>query len=126
MTDIIIPQWLLDQGFSPTLAQRFWSKVNKDCPIPQHCPRLGPCWLWTSCCMKNGYGVIGKGREGKGMALAHRVAWMLHFGPIPEGMYICHRCDVKLCVRMDHLFLGTPADNSKDMISKGRNVREMG
>lgn len=101
----------------PTLEQFFWSRVNKNGPIPEHRPELGPCWLWTGGATR-GYGCVPV--EGKHQR-SNRVSWVMANGPIPDGLYVCHHCDVTLCVRPSHLFLGTMADNVADMVSKGRS-----
>lgn len=88
-------------------AERFWSKVLK----------TDTCWLWRAALFSTGYGQFQlDGRP----HLAHRVAWSLTEGPIPDGMRCLHHCDVRRCVRPDHLFLGTDSDNMQDMVSKGR------
>jgi hypothetical protein len=63
---------------------------------------------------------MGRGRP---YGLAYRVAWELTRGPIPTGMYVCHHCDVPLCVNPDHLFVGTHADNTADMMTKNRQAK---
>ncbi len=97
------------------LADRFWAKVD----------RRGPdeCWLWTGATNGRNYGKIGLGRQVDGTELAHRVSWKLHNGPIPEGMQVCHHCDVRYCVNPRHFFLGTSSDNHQDMVQKDRHTR---
>ena len=80
-----------------------------------------PCIEWQKCRNKSGYGIVG-GRERRRSCgiLAHRHAWADVHGPIPEGMCVLHRCDNPPCVNPDHLFLGTQADNMRDMRLKSR------
>lgn len=91
-----------------SIADRFWSKVKK-----------GPgCWEWQAACDPDGYGRFG----GK---LAHRTAWLLTNGDAGASCLL-HKCDNPPCVRPDHLFLGTRADNLADMRRKGRERHARG
>jgi len=78
------------------------------------------CLEWQGARLASGYGLIGRGRRDEGMAYVHRLAWELAHGPIPDGMFVCHHCDNPPCCNVEHLFLGTHADNMADMVTKGR------
>ncbi len=98
--------------------QRFDEKVDRAGPVPEHRPELGACWLWTAS-TREGYGQFSLRRK---TLSAHRVAWEHERGDVPPGMLVLHRCDNPRCVRADHLFVGTDADNARDRDTKGRGV----
>lgn len=97
---------------TPTMEERFWAKVDKS---------SGPdaCWPWTDHRDRSGYGRFHEtGKRQQDMA--HRSAWRIAHGPIPDGLQVLHRCDNPPCVNPAHLFLGDCADNARDKVAKGR------
>lgn len=94
---------------NPTNIARFWSKVQ----------RTDGCWLWIGTITPNGYGRVSIGGKGVG---AHRFAYAITHGDIPEGHFVCHRCDNPRCVRPEHLFAALPLQNTADMMRKDRHA----
>ncbi len=93
---------------TPADTQKFWTRVD----------RGEGCWLWRGAASPQGYGRFYPSTGQK--LYAHRVSFDLNVGVIPNGLFVCHTCDVRLCVRPEHLFLGSHQDNMNDMNAKGR------
>lgn len=91
-----------------SVERRFWSKVKK----------TSECWLWLGSKSDFGHGQVRINGE---LFRAHRVSWLWANGTIPDGKCVLHKCDVPNCVNPDHLFLGTKADNTQDMMAKNRH-----
>lgn len=102
------------RAMTPLNAEDFFSRVQK--PVG--------CWLYDGCKETNGYGyIVNPLPDGPKFITAHRLAWIFTHGPVPDGMKVMHRCDVRACMNPEHLFLGTDADNTADKVAKDRHAR---
>lgn len=101
----------MDVRALPLTQERIKKRADVD-------PSTG-CWNWSGVLHKQGYGMI---RSGRTHHLTHRASYKVFKGEIPDGLFVCHRCDNRKCVNPDHLFLGTVQDNQKDMKSKDRSM----
>lgn len=99
---------------SKVYIERFWSRFKKN--------HETGCFEWTYSKNKKGYGqfMIGP-KKAQRRFYVHRLSWVLTFGDIPEGLFVCHRCDNTSCGNPEHLFLGTAKNNTDDMMKKGRH-----
>lgn len=89
---------------------RFWKKVQKG----------QGCWIWTAYRDRKGYGQL---RVNGICHYAHRFSWELHYGPIPDGLWVLHKCDNPACVNPKHLYLGKSENNIKDMVDRDRTAK---
>ena len=96
------------------LADRFWEKVD----------RTDGCWLWTGGKTSDGYGAIGAGGKGGKMLPAHRAALIVVGVDLADDALVCHTCDVRNCVRPDHLYVGTFATNNRDTLARNPAIRK--
>lgn len=99
----------MSRGIKQTLQEGYEKFVIKN--------EVG-CWDWSGCCANPGYGQFGYSMKRE---RAHRASWIIHYGDIPNGMYVMHKCDNKRCSNPEHLMLGTALENNRDMIAKGRH-----
>jgi len=97
-----------------SIEDRFWKKVNK--------AGEDDCWEWMATKTRGGYGSIGIGSRERGKEMAHRASYRIHYGEIPDGLWVLHSCDNRSCVNPKHLRLGTALDNTNDAIIRNRLV----
>lgn len=97
-----------------TFVARFWSNITKT---------ASGCWIWRGTITGRGYGSV---KYGVKTHSTHRMAYSLINGTIPDGMQVCHKCDIPACINPEHLFLGTASDNQQDSVRKGRKPSIIG
>lgn len=103
---------MTDPSYDRLFMDRCMSKVVVD---------QNGCWIWTAGKDQKGYGQTAYRKR---HTRAHRAFYIAKLGPVPVGLHVCHKCDVPACINPDHMFLGTPRDNLRDMATKGRHKEQ--
>jgi HNH endonuclease len=106
------PSYSLAGSKNVDRVSSFWMKVDRKSP--------DECWTWIGSINTRGYGQFWIGKTFTG---AHRFSYKIHYGDIPDGLLVCHKCDNRKCVNPNHLFLGTSQDNVDDAVSKNRQAK---
>lgn len=108
----------------------FWKNASEEDKFERmkylynkHVIKKEGCWGWGRVLLSNKYAPMNLGNK---MVPGHRVSWIIHKGPIPQGLWVLHKCDNPPCTNPDHLFLGRAKDNTQDMIKKGRKISPRG
>jgi len=104
----------INAGAFIPIEVRFWSKVKMG--------KLNECWEWQGAVASNGYGNLKKSFSNNSIN-SHRISWELHKGKIPKELHVLHKCDNKLCVNPNHLYLGTNKDNMRDKAERNFNIK---
>ena len=127
---LCVNHWRRNKLYGSPVAAKMHSGMFRGLPAEQRFQmqfkKTETCWVWTSNRDRYGYGRFHGAVDGVLTKFAHRYSYMLHRGPIPNGMLVCHSCDNPPCVNPDHLFLGSEEDNMRDKIAKGRHVHPFG
>lgn len=105
----VSPNQKTHHSYARPLIERFWKKVDVQGP--------DDCWNWKGTLHPHGYGRIANNKH---LLLTHRVSYEIHFGSIPEGLLVCHKCNNPRCVNPNHLYAGSTDDNMKDRLLAGR------
>lgn len=113
------------------LFKGFWSLLNEEQKLikirdqfEKTVIRQNGCWSWKKSPLTTGYASLYTGK--RKLMSGHRISWILHYGTIPKGLFVLHKCDNRICTNPEHLFLGTHIDNMRDMVSKNRHGKQKG
>jgi len=102
------------RGPKRSASEKFWQFLEPG--------DSGSCWLWRGRINDGGYGVLSHSEDGKTQLFAHRLSYIIHFGEIPDGLWVLHKCDNPPCCNPNHLYAGTAQDNMDDVVERSRRT----